>query len=847
MRWPWQRDRDPAPGGGQPEGDPPATSRAAAPTAPPVAGWAFVPALQRTVGPMPTVSGVATARHALAAWGDPSSLQRMSHGVTVDAPAGLVDGDGSGLGAHATPAPGAPGTTSPAPDLPLLGPGRAQGAVRTAPQSSDGTAAPPVQRSAVPSASGPPATGPAAADPVAASAPLVSAASLALPVLQLVGRAAAAVPGAEASDDAPGSGASPTVDAAHAATGAVTSEVGSRTGEPVAPDGAGSRAPLLGAADEGGGTDGGTDGGSVPPAGASPAARAAADDGFTSVAVPPVSFPSAATPAAPVQRHVEAASPATAPSAPSAAPRAPRRLGLGSPLPATPAPAAPGPSAHHADASPWPVQRVPAPGAPSGSPADQRLGAASTPATAAGASVDRGMPVSAAPPVGATPAAAMPVVARLVDAPPVVAPSTPGTPGTPGTPTVDDPAAGSHAPTGSDGPVTQRTPDPDPTGETGDQRAATVGPEQTATADPAGALGPGLAGPVVELPARGTVEQTRPGPTTPEPLDAHAMSDAGRRTAPVVDARADALPVAGAPAGTLPVAGAGRVLPVVGRSAAHAGPVVARAATTGPADDASPDDLPHHGPAAEAGRGAEVPAGPPSSSTGATTGAPSLVVSRSVLGVGDVPPARWSPVADEPHVARSPDAAPSLPLVGGSRATHRVDADAAPAPSTLPVSRTASGPAPGATDAADPTDPTPGRPDAPGPAPVQRSASAPLVGAAGPLSEGHLAGAVQRHPDTAGTGAVQHHPDAGTGAVGGRGSDGATATPRPRPDAALLRPVQRDADTQAPGPADPQGTSTPQEDGPPELPALTAVAAAGGAATTARALLAPPTAQRTVG
>ncbi|MBB2924043.1 hypothetical protein [Cellulomonas cellasea] len=190
MRWPWQRDApagsDDVRGhagsdrgdGGHGAGADGADARAggaraagadvqrATEAAPSAAGWAFVPPLQRSFAAMPLVSGVDTARHGLAAWGDPTSLRPMSHLVSTDVAAGVVDGDGRGLGATAPPHPHSPPSAEP----PTL---------RTtdllAPSPSGGTAAPHVQRSAVPSA----------LHPARPPAPLVSAGSLDLPLLRV--------------------------------------------------------------------------------------------------------------------------------------------------------------------------------------------------------------------------------------------------------------------------------------------------------------------------------------------------------------------------------------------------------------------------------------------------------------------------------------------------------------------------------------------------------------------------------------------------------------------------------------------------------------------------------------
>ena len=93
MRWPWQRgaaeprtDRAP--------GEPAAPAAVEPPVAP--AGWAFLPALQRTAGSIELMSDADHFTGSLASWGDPSFTGPMTHLVSTEAPAGVIDVDGGG-------------------------------------------------------------------------------------------------------------------------------------------------------------------------------------------------------------------------------------------------------------------------------------------------------------------------------------------------------------------------------------------------------------------------------------------------------------------------------------------------------------------------------------------------------------------------------------------------------------------------------------------------------------------------------------------------------------------------------------------------------------------------------
>src|SRR5215207_8981131 len=90
MRWPWQ------PHGSSPE---PRTSRRHG-DEPSPSGWAFLPPLQRTVGPVPSVVDPGQFPGRLASWSDPSFLGPTSHLIDAAAPAGVIDVDGGGLPAE---------------------------------------------------------------------------------------------------------------------------------------------------------------------------------------------------------------------------------------------------------------------------------------------------------------------------------------------------------------------------------------------------------------------------------------------------------------------------------------------------------------------------------------------------------------------------------------------------------------------------------------------------------------------------------------------------------------------------------------------------------------------------
>lgn len=137
MRWPWQRAVD---DGGRPVwgGSPGARAGASAggaDTPPSPAGWAFLPALQRTVGAQDLVTRPAAFVSSLPAWSSPAFMGGMGRTMSPDAPGGMLDGDGSGL----------PQLTAVATDMPLA----PDDAHRTGVQRTAASAAA-VQRSAAP-------------------------------------------------------------------------------------------------------------------------------------------------------------------------------------------------------------------------------------------------------------------------------------------------------------------------------------------------------------------------------------------------------------------------------------------------------------------------------------------------------------------------------------------------------------------------------------------------------------------------------------------------------------------------------------------------------------------------
>ncbi|OJX97973.1 MAG: hypothetical protein BGO96_13860 [Micrococcales bacterium 73-15] len=143
MRWPWSRDRaddasvEPAaPGGG--------VDAVPGPVAPRVAprGWAFLPPLQRTVAPAPSISRPVGFPLLLATRADPTTLTSMGHLVADDGPTGVVDGLGIGLTGPTAPPTGR--TTSTLPDLTVAQPPQLQRATLapSRPAASDLTRAP---------------------------------------------------------------------------------------------------------------------------------------------------------------------------------------------------------------------------------------------------------------------------------------------------------------------------------------------------------------------------------------------------------------------------------------------------------------------------------------------------------------------------------------------------------------------------------------------------------------------------------------------------------------------------------------------------------------------------------
>jgi hypothetical protein len=124
MRWPWQRRRS------SPE--PPAPRGSG--NRPSPAGWAFLPPLQRTVGPPVMVSNPQRFPSGLASRADPSLLGEDSHLIDASAPAGVIDVDGGGL-------PADPESRTASVDMPLHAGGERL--------RSRGIASPTVQRATV--------------------------------------------------------------------------------------------------------------------------------------------------------------------------------------------------------------------------------------------------------------------------------------------------------------------------------------------------------------------------------------------------------------------------------------------------------------------------------------------------------------------------------------------------------------------------------------------------------------------------------------------------------------------------------------------------------------------------
>ena len=113
MRWPWQRG-DAEPRTDRAPRDPVAPAAVEPPVAP--AGWAFLPPLQRTAGSIQLISHPDHFTGSLASWGDPSFTGTMTHLVSTEAPAGVIDVDGGG------PVPGSAGYASSSGELTLLPP-----------------------------------------------------------------------------------------------------------------------------------------------------------------------------------------------------------------------------------------------------------------------------------------------------------------------------------------------------------------------------------------------------------------------------------------------------------------------------------------------------------------------------------------------------------------------------------------------------------------------------------------------------------------------------------------------------------------------------------------------------
>lgn len=113
MRWPWQRERPEPPPGQEPREA--AAPAAAEPRIAP-AGWAFLPPLQRSAGSIQLTSDPDHFTGSLASWGDPSFTGPMTHLVSTQAPAGVIDVDGGG------PDPGSGGYTAPSVEMTLLPP-----------------------------------------------------------------------------------------------------------------------------------------------------------------------------------------------------------------------------------------------------------------------------------------------------------------------------------------------------------------------------------------------------------------------------------------------------------------------------------------------------------------------------------------------------------------------------------------------------------------------------------------------------------------------------------------------------------------------------------------------------
>ncbi len=109
MRWPWQRE--PQRGSELP----PEGATVATPRTPPQ-GWAFLPPVQRILSPIQPVTRLTDLADFLPSWRNPSLSSRgLTHLVSTAAPAGVIDGDGGGIG---SPQP----RTTASPDLTLLPP-----------------------------------------------------------------------------------------------------------------------------------------------------------------------------------------------------------------------------------------------------------------------------------------------------------------------------------------------------------------------------------------------------------------------------------------------------------------------------------------------------------------------------------------------------------------------------------------------------------------------------------------------------------------------------------------------------------------------------------------------------
>ncbi|MFI7482640.1 hypothetical protein ACH9EU_09495 [Kocuria sp. M1R5S2] len=669
MRWPWQRKVEaPAPG------TPPEASSAVPPAAdgpaPSPAGWAFLPPLQRTVGELATTTAPHRFPDRLPTRNDPSFTGTMSHLISADAPAGLIDLDGPDAG----PAPEPPGSTGRSVEMTLLPPPAPPAAGASRPVQR---LAPAVQRSLT-------------------SAPEGDFAVLQLPVVGPTG------PGTEPSaGPAGGAPAGPHPGRTAGGPGpAVAPPPVQRSvpGRPVNDPGHDPRSDLGGnsrgnAVRDSGGTFDGT---------------------ATTVPLP--------RPGTPLQRTADTASSgaASTPLRPPGRP-SPQRLGLGRPWPAhDPDPAGSGqPSvplvarAHDSAGLPPAVPAAPPATEGSSAPvpegtgtsarAEGRVGpvvsrspVAEPPAHApaghpgGGSAVPGGSPPTSPPgtPTGDCPAPfadpplsagpqlpdprhreALPVVSRAPDG---VDPGT-GPAGGPGTAPGDDggPAgdahpdhAGAGAPPLPSAPAVEFPRRSPPADHTGGGPAVLPMVSRAATSFPVAGTGPGTStaagGPAVPSPARGrgsaTSDSPRPAQRAVEaPVPGSSAATPGDGPPP---AGPSAVPRAGHPARTL---GLRPSLPVVSRSAVDGpAPGSARAAAEAGQD-------PSYSPATATGRAPGGPARPPTGLP--VAGSPAMpptdpAVSRSAESL----PASFLPAASLPAV--------SLPAAGMQAGAGPVEAAA---------------------------------------------------------------------------------------------------------------------------------------------------------------------------